>query len=144
MPKVNVYLPDDLAEQVKRLAVPVSATCQHALTQEVRRMEALRTATTDIEATAKRLRGTVEEQDTEHRQDGLEAGTEWAKTYATWSELEDLVRWDGDIRLDDDHSLIGFMQHRDYHGIEFSTWEPYWQGFLEGAEKVRETVRPLL
>lgn len=144
MPKVNVYLPDELAEQVKRLAIPVSATCQQALTQEVHKMEALTTATTDIEATAERLRGTIQEEDSQHRQDGREDGNEWARMWATWLELSDLDRWDGDIRPDDDHSLNEFIQDRDYHDIEFSTWEPYWQGFLEGAVEVRETVRPLL
>jgi len=144
MPKVNVYLPDDLAERVKQLAVPISATCQQALTQEVRRMEAVAEATTDLEATAERLRGTIEDQDKEHRQDGREDGIEWARTWATWSELTDLDRWDGDIRLDDGHSLSDFIEDRDHRDIEFSTWEPYWQGFMEGALEVRDKVRPLL
>ncbi|MBC2876957.1 MULTISPECIES: Clp protease N-terminal domain-containing protein [Streptomyces] len=42
MPKVNVYLPDDLAEAVKRTGVPVSAVCQRALEQAVRRVTAVR------------------------------------------------------------------------------------------------------
>lgn len=35
MPKVNVYLPDRLAEAVRRYEIPVSAACQRALEQEV-------------------------------------------------------------------------------------------------------------
>lgn len=35
MPKVNVYLPDRLAEAVRRYEIPVSAACQKALEQEV-------------------------------------------------------------------------------------------------------------
>jgi ATP-dependent Clp protease ATP-binding subunit ClpA len=42
MPKINVYLPDDLAEAVKEAGVPVSATCQAALEQAVRRLTAIR------------------------------------------------------------------------------------------------------
>ncbi|MEV0275850.1 Clp protease N-terminal domain-containing protein [Streptomyces sp. NPDC050610] len=42
MPKVNVYLPDDLAEAVKEAGVPVSAVCQRALEQAVRRLTAIR------------------------------------------------------------------------------------------------------
>ncbi len=38
MPKINVYLPDDLAEAVKAASIPVSSVCQRALE------EALRTA----------------------------------------------------------------------------------------------------
>ncbi|GAA1637241.1 Clp protease N-terminal domain-containing protein [Actinoplanes couchii] len=36
MPKINVYLPDDLAEAVKDSGVPVSSICQRALHQAVR------------------------------------------------------------------------------------------------------------
>ncbi|WP_326824167.1 Clp protease N-terminal domain-containing protein [Streptosporangium sp. NBC_01756] len=42
MPKINVYLPDELAEAVKETGVPVSAICQRALEQAVRRVTAIR------------------------------------------------------------------------------------------------------
>jgi ATP-dependent Clp protease ATP-binding subunit ClpC len=42
MPKINVYLPDDLAEAVKDAGVPVSAICQRALERAVRRVTAIR------------------------------------------------------------------------------------------------------
>ncbi|TDC93913.1 ATP-dependent Clp protease ATP-binding subunit [Nonomuraea deserti] len=42
MPKINVYLPDELAEAVKQAGVPVSAICQRALEQAVRRVTAIR------------------------------------------------------------------------------------------------------
>lgn len=42
MPKINVYLPDELAEAVKASGVPVSAICQRALEQAVRRVTAIR------------------------------------------------------------------------------------------------------
>jgi len=42
MPKINVYLPDDLADAVKEAGVPVSAVCQRALEQAVRRVTAIR------------------------------------------------------------------------------------------------------
>ncbi|MDX6415722.1 MAG: hypothetical protein QOG28_342, partial [Trebonia sp.] len=38
MPKINVYLPDDLAEAVKEAGLPVSAICQATLEQAVRRL----------------------------------------------------------------------------------------------------------
>jgi ATP-dependent Clp protease ATP-binding subunit ClpC len=34
-PKINVYLPDDLAEQVRSAGIPVSAVCQQALADAV-------------------------------------------------------------------------------------------------------------
>ncbi|GII52935.1 hypothetical protein Pth03_13240 [Planotetraspora thailandica] len=50
MPKVNVYLPDELAEAVKDAGLPVSAICQRALEQAVRRVTAIReTVVGDLE-----------------------------------------------------------------------------------------------
>lgn len=50
MPKINVYLPDELAEGVKATGVPVSAICQRALEQSVRRVAAIRaTVVGDVE-----------------------------------------------------------------------------------------------
>lgn len=46
MPKINVYLPDDLAEAVKEAGLPVSAICQRALEQAVRRATAIREVVT--------------------------------------------------------------------------------------------------
>ncbi|MEU4807130.1 Clp protease N-terminal domain-containing protein [Actinosynnema sp. NPDC023587] len=44
MPKINVYLSDELADAVKELGVPVSAICQRALEQSVKRVAAIRAA----------------------------------------------------------------------------------------------------
>ncbi|MFG2073214.1 Clp protease N-terminal domain-containing protein [Nonomuraea maritima] len=50
MPKINVYLPDELAEAVKSAGVPVSAVCQRALEQAVRRVTMIReTVLTDLD-----------------------------------------------------------------------------------------------
>ncbi len=45
VPKINVYLPDDLADAVKEMGIPVSAICQRALEASVRRVTAIRQAT---------------------------------------------------------------------------------------------------
>jgi ATP-dependent Clp protease ATP-binding subunit ClpA len=42
MPKINVYLPDDLAVAVRDTQVPVSAVCQNALERAVRDVTSLR------------------------------------------------------------------------------------------------------
>jgi hypothetical protein len=44
VPKINVYLPDDLADAVREMGVPVSAICQRALEASVRRVTAIRQA----------------------------------------------------------------------------------------------------
>jgi ATP-dependent Clp protease ATP-binding subunit ClpA len=56
MPKINVYLPDDLADAVRGTGVPVSAVCQRALEQAVRRMTTIRQAVLDT-VDADRLAG---------------------------------------------------------------------------------------
>ncbi|MFY1693869.1 Clp protease N-terminal domain-containing protein [Solwaraspora sp. WMMA2101] len=58
MPKINVYLPDDLADAVRDTGIPVSAVCQQALEQAVRRVTAVRAiplAELDAEQLAARL-----------------------------------------------------------------------------------------
>jgi ATP-dependent Clp protease ATP-binding subunit ClpA len=50
MPKLNVYVPDELAESVKETGLPVSAICQRALEQSVKRVGAIRaTAIGDLD-----------------------------------------------------------------------------------------------
>jgi ATP-dependent Clp protease ATP-binding subunit ClpA len=44
MPKINVYLPDDLADAVKDAGLPVSAICQRSLEEAVRRVADVRAA----------------------------------------------------------------------------------------------------
>lgn len=44
MPKINVYLPDDLAASVRQAGIPVSAVCQQALAEAVRLVGAAREA----------------------------------------------------------------------------------------------------
>ena len=49
MPKINVYLSDDLAEAVRDSGLPVSAICQRRLEQSLRRLTTIREATlTDL------------------------------------------------------------------------------------------------
>jgi ATP-dependent Clp protease ATP-binding subunit ClpA len=51
VPKINVYLPDDLADAVRDSGLPVSAICQRALQDAVRRITAIRqTALADLDA----------------------------------------------------------------------------------------------
>ncbi|WP_433791057.1 hypothetical protein [Actinoplanes sp. CA-252034] len=50
MPKINVYLPDDLADAVRETGLPVSPICQRALEHAVRRITTIRQAVlTDID-----------------------------------------------------------------------------------------------
>ena len=42
VPKINVYLPEELATSVRAASLPVSAICQAALEQALRGVQALR------------------------------------------------------------------------------------------------------
>src|ERR1700741_3566636 len=44
MPKVNVYLPDDLAEAVRSANIPISTVCQRALEEAVREVHSIKLA----------------------------------------------------------------------------------------------------
>jgi ATP-dependent Clp protease ATP-binding subunit ClpA/post-segregation antitoxin (ccd killing protein) len=44
MPKINVYLPDELADAVREAGIPVSAVCQRSLELAVRRVNDIRAA----------------------------------------------------------------------------------------------------
>ncbi len=44
MPKINVYLPDELAEAVREAGIPISVVCQRALELAVRRVTDVRAA----------------------------------------------------------------------------------------------------
>src|SRR5580704_7565350 len=48
MPKVNVYLPDDLAAAVREAGLSVSSICQRALADAVRELTAAREAATAL------------------------------------------------------------------------------------------------
>ena len=81
MPKINVYLSDELAEAVKEAYLPVSAICQRALENAVRRVAAIREATVDGETTRQFSRFTARAQavlalaEEDARGDGTAVGT---------------------------------------------------------------------
>lgn len=49
MPKINVYLSEELAEAVKEAGIPVSPICQQALQLAVRKVAAIRETTTKMD-----------------------------------------------------------------------------------------------
>ncbi|HEY8081161.1 MAG TPA: Clp protease N-terminal domain-containing protein [Acidimicrobiales bacterium] len=48
MPKINVYLPDELAADVRAASISVSPVCQRALADEVRRVGVVRSTTAQV------------------------------------------------------------------------------------------------
>lgn len=154
MPRVNIYLPDDMAAEVREAEqLSVSSVCQRAIRKELDRLNAQREATRDIEAVAARLRGTVTEEDAVLRQEGYEDGISWAREWATASELRFIATdWEpgrgGDLQLGQGcDSLVEFSGEKaggNGFGIRAEEGDPYWDGFINGAGEVLEQVKPLL
>ncbi|KOV81726.1 Clp protease N-terminal domain-containing protein [Nocardia sp. NRRL S-836] len=99
MPKINVYLPDDLAEAVKDLNIPVSAICQRALEGSVKRIAAIRAMEPkDLVEGSERV-----EHFTQRAKDALRLAVEAAaRQTGITSEhvLEGLLREGGNLALD--------------------------------------------
>jgi len=84
VPKINVYLPDDLARAVRRARVPVSAVCQQALEEAVRRVTAVTEATSARGSAAFAGRGPFTDRLrrslTRARDESVERGHGWVGT----------------------------------------------------------------
>ena len=102
MPKINVYLPDDLAEAVRESGVPVSTICQRALETAVREARAT-TITPTFERFTPRAKAVVSRAGALAAEDGVDLGSEHllralltgdgvaAKAFAQLGVTDDLV-----------------------------------------------------
>lgn len=147
MPKVNIYLPDDLAAAVRARSVPVSEVCQRALRREVERMTALENATTDAERVAERLRATRDEGTDQERREGFEDGTGWARDYASWSELVGVAElsrehWTSLAVHDSMEDILA--EHYGRGGGRYLDRDAYAEGFVDGAVVVHDAMEPLV
>jgi ATP-dependent Clp protease ATP-binding subunit ClpA len=108
MPKINVYLPDDLAEAVKEADLPVSAVCQAALEQAVRRMTGIRqlvAAGLDSESLADRLPRFTDKARTAFRLAATHARTAGAPLIGTEHLLSGLLAEGSNLALPVMHAL---------------------------------------
>jgi ATP-dependent Clp protease ATP-binding subunit ClpA len=102
MPKINVYLPDELADAVKDLSIPLSAVCQQALQQAVRRVSAIReTASLDLDLG-----------------EALDRLTQFTTRARTAIQLGvDRARAEGADRIRTEHVLAGIVEEGDNLGL---------------------------
>jgi post-segregation antitoxin (ccd killing protein) len=144
MPKVSVYLPDDLAKEVRSLEIPLSPVCQRALREEVARMRVMTSIDDEgrLEAAVARLRLTDEDRltDEQERMEGRAQGRAWALEEATVDELRSL----------DDREIWGAFEVRlgeerprpiHLNPMSGAAWDV---GFIEAALEVWEKVAPRL
>lgn len=156
MPKVTIYVPDELLAAVREAELSMSPICQRALQREVQRVQAMRTATVDIERVAERLRKTIAEEAVNDYQQAFEMGADWARSTATLSELrsvaEEAFRQNGLhgpgkflSRIATVHDHLARIETEDgsNHSLRLSSGE-FARGFVDGAKSVYRQVQPLL
>lgn len=139
MPKINVYLPDELAEEVKLAAVPVSEVCQRALREEVLRVKVATAIGEDarLKAAAERLKALRKSEETGREADGHSAGMSWAFESAEYGELEAIARLADEnwLRVDVDveswPTLYGELEDLRMRGLHAT--DAFSQGFVKGA-----------
>lgn len=99
MPKINVYLSDELAEAVKEAGLPVSPICQRALEGAVRQVAAIREAAGKVDL------GDLENDDGPHHQ--LQRFTQRARTAV--KNAASLARQSGADKVRTEHLLLGIL-----------------------------------
>jgi len=173
MPRVNVYLPDDLHNEVKAARIEVSAVCQSALREAVAVKEQGVGVQLEALQAAVRLRRTTPQ----GRWDiGAIDGTRWARETAEVKELQTIdqitvreldcaddeepffeVQWDAlgggasFIELRSEFTTLGeWLVNKGHAEIdgEDKTFtvdaDAYLQGFVEAAQTVWHELKPLV
>jgi post-segregation antitoxin (ccd killing protein) len=149
MPKVNIYLPDDLAIEARDAKLSLSPICQQAIREELDRMKAQQETDWDIEAVASRLMGTPDNEYTQRKAAGRADGMKWARDDASINELRWLTE-DGrrdTYSSDEFPTLCDFMSRKEnqfFGAVVADLNDAYWIGFEAGAYEVWEKVKPLL
>jgi Post-segregation antitoxin CcdA len=153
VPRVNIYLSDQLDKAVREAGISISAACQRALEKEVRAMQAAAAVTDDLDRVVARLAQTVSDEEQQQFADGRTLGVSWARNTATFSELEQHVNMDprqvtwaireGEHSLWE--SLVGYAAKRGISSMpavfELQANEPFTHGLFEGATEVYEAVK---
>ena len=154
MPKVTVYLPDDLATDVKAAGISVSPVCQRALEEEVKKMSALRAWHGDdrLEAARERLLATTADEDLDH---GRLQGREWALRVAEQKELRRITAWveghdwyPGQTweaqafgNKDQWPTAAEWIYGRETELEEPEDWDAFLDGFVLGAADVWDAIK---
>jgi post-segregation antitoxin (ccd killing protein) len=148
MAKTSIYLPDDLAEQVRAHGIPVSEVAQAALRQALKDIQLKEDAMTDLQAVAERLRDTrrqAAEKSQAEDQRVHDMGAKWARIRATAADLEYVATFDGEadaFHVPD--SLFYLIMDDAWKDVPRRPGADRWAHFQAGAREVWEAVQPLL
>ncbi|HEY1919772.1 MAG TPA: type II toxin-antitoxin system CcdA family antitoxin [Streptosporangiaceae bacterium] len=147
MAKTSVYLPDDLAEQVRAYGISISEVTQRALRKAVDEARIKEDVMTDIQAVAERLSALQRQATAESRAENMRVralGTEWARTRATAAELEAVAMYESGP-YQTPSTLFPLLLRSS--GGEKQPVEPgdvRWEHFQAGVHEVWAAVKPLL
>lgn len=150
MAKVTIYLPDNLAAEVRQHeTLNLSEVCQQGLRAEICRRNAMANATSDIERVAARLQNHAIE-DTSQNAQGYEAGSLWARERASWAELDQLAHYvarnyESFEPFEPPTSLVRMLEAQfGRQIIGRMQRDPFSEGLLDGVRAVYEAVKPHL
>ena len=152
MPKVNVYLPDQLAAEVRDLGIPLSPICQSALEHEVRKMTAIKQHGNERQGRSRQTPRPAHDRHDQRttdpmksHEDGVNMGLAWGFERATEKELEyaeeikdtDWIHWplteDQWPTLYRELVHLGFESYVRSNGDLVLPPDEFIHGFLEGA-----------
>lgn len=146
--RLNISVPDELAEQVRARDLPISAICQEALRTAVDQAQKKEQIMTDLDTVVARLRATQDDAREEQRTEGHELGVLWAKEYAT---ADDLARVAMSDRLTYERGLGGTVNVSVFefyevvdHNLNEEYADEHTEGFIDGAREVWEAVKNLI
>ena len=156
MPRVTLYVPDDLKARMDDAAEAVnwSAVAQRAFREAIF-THFVRKDHSDMEKVIERLRASKERFETRQFAAGKEAGSKWAKTDAEYDELAAVAALDAEAH---EHSDIGpddLQQVIDPDGETLPhEWAEFWEnhygrgtpsgafirGFMKGATEIHDEI----
>ena len=101
MPKITIYVPDDLKAEMdaaEKFEPNWSALAQEAFRLECGRLKNRKRSKGKMEAAIERLRKSKERVENEEVVQGHRAGREWATNEAQYDELERVAKWHSGIQ----------------------------------------------
>jgi hypothetical protein len=153
MPRVTVYVPDDLKARMDEVgeAVNWSDAAQRAF-REAAAIATIRKDRSDMTSVVERLRASKERIEAAAHESGKDCGVTWAKQSAEYDELLRISKWEQDT-LDacDLNTLTQLIDPNDE--MDRHDWEAFWEqrgdanltdafaaGFVVGAVEVFNEV----
>jgi len=155
MPKVNVYVPDDLKTRMDDTgeAVNWSAVAQRAFREAISTHQ-VRKDRSDMEHVIDRLRASKERYEDRQLAAGKDVGTNWARTEAEYFELVAVASFDpnardGELerdtlqRLIDPDGVMSPHEWAEFWYVHYGRGKPsgaFIRGFIEGATEVYDAI----